>query len=59
MGGTYEDLEVWQAAMDLVLKIYCASRAFPGDERYGLTNQLRRAGVGGQQYRGGQGKDLR
>jgi four helix bundle protein len=45
MGGTYEDLEVWQASMDLVVKIYAASRKFPVDERYGLTSQLRRAAV--------------
>ena len=45
MGGTYEDLEVWQASMVLIVKIYAASRNFPADERYGLTNQLRRAAV--------------
>ena len=45
MGGTYEDLAVWQAAMDLIMKIYTVSRKFPVDERYGLTNQLRRAAV--------------
>ena len=45
MGGTYEDLEVWQASMVLVVKIYAASRNFPADERYGLTNQLRRAAI--------------
>ena len=45
MGGTYENLEVWQAAMELVMKIYTATRGFPVDERYGLTNQLRRAAV--------------
>jgi len=45
MGGTYEDLAVWQAAMDLIAKIYAVSQKFPGDERFGLTNQLRRAAV--------------
>ena len=45
MGGTYEDLEVWQVSMDLVVKIYAASRNSPADERYGLTSQLRRAAV--------------
>lgn len=45
MGGTYEDLEVWQASMDFVVKIYTASKTFPTDERYGLTSQLRRAAV--------------
>lgn len=45
MGGTYEDLEVWQAAMDLIVRIYSISKSFPSEERYGLTNQLRRAAV--------------
>jgi len=45
MGGNYEDLEVWQAAMGLVADIYAISRNFPADERFGLTNQLRRAAV--------------
>jgi len=45
VGGNYEDLEVWQAAMDLVLRVYAARRNFPGDERFGLTNQVRRAVV--------------
>jgi four helix bundle protein len=45
MGGTYEDLEVWQTSMDLVVKTCAASRNVPADERYGLTNQLRRAAV--------------
>jgi four helix bundle protein len=31
--------------MDLVTEIYAATRAFPRDELYGLTNQLRRAAV--------------
>lgn len=31
--------------MDLVTNIYCATRSFPKDELYGLTNQLRRAVV--------------
>lgn len=31
--------------MDLVTSIYCATRSFPKDELYGLTNQLRRAVV--------------
>ena len=31
--------------MDLVMKIYTATRTFPSDERYGLTSQVRRAAV--------------
>ncbi len=41
----YRDLIAWRTAMDLVTEIYRVTRAFPRDERYGLTNQLRRAAV--------------
>ena len=39
----YKELIVWQKAMDLVCLIYEVTKAFPKDELYGLTNQLRRA----------------
>lgn len=39
----YEDLVVWQLAMDLTEEIYLKSRCFPREEIYGLTSQLRRA----------------
>jgi four helix bundle protein len=45
MGESYRDLIAWRKAMDLVTQIYRATRAFPRDELYGLTNQLRRAAV--------------
>ena len=45
MSGTYADLEVWRAAMELVVQIYKLTREFPRDEMYGLTSQLRRAAV--------------
>lgn len=45
MSGTYEDLTAWQKAMNLTLEVYRVTRAFPKDELYGLTAQLRRAGV--------------
>jgi len=41
----YKDLIVWQKAMDLVCLIYETTKAFPKEELYGLTNQLRRAAV--------------
>ncbi len=41
----YQDLIVWQRAMDLVEWIYRATRPFPSEERFGLTSQLRRAVV--------------
>ena len=41
----YRDLIVWQKAMDLVEVIYHTTAAFPKEEIYGLTSQLRRAAV--------------
>jgi len=41
----YKDLIVWQKAIDLVCLIYETTKAFPKEEIYGLTNQLRRAAV--------------
>jgi len=45
MSGTYEDLKVWQRAMELVTDIYQSTRGFPKEEIYCLTNQLRRAAI--------------
>jgi four helix bundle protein len=45
MGESYRDLIAWRKAMHLVREIYDATRLFPRDELYGLTNQLRRAAV--------------
>jgi four helix bundle protein len=45
MGESYRNLIAWRKAMDLVTDIYRVTRAFPRDELYGLTNQLRRAAV--------------
>jgi four helix bundle protein len=41
----YSELIAWQKAMDLVEAIYHLSAAFPRDELYGLTAQIRRAVV--------------
>ncbi len=41
----YQDLIVWQKAMDLVVQVYEVSESFPRREMFGLTNQLRRAAV--------------
>jgi four helix bundle protein len=39
----FKDLRVWVKAHDLTLAIYQKTRAFPKEEMYGLTSQLRRA----------------
>jgi four helix bundle protein len=41
----FEKLEVWQKAIDFADLVYKQTRHFPGDERFGLTNQMRRAVV--------------
>ncbi|MGD0515985.1 MAG: four helix bundle protein [Thermoguttaceae bacterium] len=41
----YRDLIVWQKAIDLVEAVYQATTAFPREEVYGLTFQVRRAAV--------------
>jgi four helix bundle protein len=41
----YRDLMAWQRAMDLAERVYLATGAFPREERYGLTSQIRRAVV--------------
>ena|SRR5215813_1387008 len=42
---SYRDLEVWQKAMVLARDIYQETATFPDTERFGLTNQMRRASV--------------
>jgi four helix bundle protein len=41
----YRDLIAWQKAMDFVEAVYHLSRDFPADERFALTNQIRRAAI--------------
>ena len=41
----FEKLTVWQRSVAFADMIYSASRTFPADERFGLTNQIRRAAV--------------
>jgi len=42
---TYRDLDIWNASIQLVKAIYEITEQFPKHELYGLTNQMRRAGV--------------
>jgi four helix bundle protein len=45
MAQNFEDLQVWQKAVELAVRIYALTRMFPDDERFGLTSQLRRSAV--------------
>jgi len=45
MVQSYRDLVVWQRAVQMSVAIYQLTSAFPREEIYGLTSQLRRAGV--------------
>jgi len=40
---SYEDLDVWRKAHQIVLDVYVVTRAFPREELYGLTSQVRRS----------------
>ena len=42
---SYKDLEVWQVSLELVKAIYKITGKFPSSERFGLTQQIRRAAV--------------
>jgi four helix bundle protein len=42
---SYQDLDVWQKAMDLVEDCYRLTREFPDSEVYGLSSQLQRSAV--------------
>ena len=39
----FEKLEAWQAARSLSVKLYKLTGTFPAEEKYGITQQLRRA----------------
>lgn len=41
----HEKLEVWKRAIDFVVTIYKLTEAFPREEKFGLTSQIRRAAV--------------
>ena len=45
MDGYFRDLIVWQKTMELAKAVYAVTKDFPADERYALTDQLRRTVV--------------
>lgn len=40
---SHKELRVWQNAMDLAMQIFELSKRFPVEERYSLTDQIRRS----------------
>ena len=42
---SFTDLNAWKEGHKLVLEVYKVTQKFPKEEIFGLTNQLRRAGV--------------
>jgi four helix bundle protein len=45
LAKSYKELVVWQRAIQMTLATYKLSAAFPREEIYGLTSQIRRASV--------------
>ena len=41
----YKELEVWDKGISLVLKVYEITKIFPQEERYAVTDQIKRAAV--------------
>src|SRR5438309_483625 len=41
----HEKLDVWTKGIEFVVKVYRETEAFPKDEKFELTSQLRRAAV--------------
>ena len=42
---TYKDLIVWQKSKELVTEIYGVTKMFPSEEKFGISNQMRRCAV--------------
>ncbi len=40
---THQDLEVYKESFDLAMQIFQNSKSFPKEERYSLTDQVRRS----------------
>ena len=45
MAQAFQDLLVWQRAIELTTAVYQLTQSFPRQEIYGLTSQVRRASV--------------
>jgi four helix bundle protein len=45
MGDSFKDVIAWQRSIQMSVAIYKLTAIFPKEETYGLSSQLRRAGV--------------
>ena len=45
MDKPHKKLDVWKLSMELSRRIYHLTTRFPGEERFGLVSQMRRAAV--------------
>ena len=45
MGKPHEQLEAWKFSMELAKAVYQMTATFPAEERYGFSQQMRRAAV--------------
>ena len=45
MRHNFKNLSIWKRSRRLVKRVYEISRDFPREEKFGLTNQMRRAAV--------------
>jgi four helix bundle protein len=45
VGESFRNLDVWKRSIELTLAVYKLTSSFPDSERFGHTNQLRRAAV--------------
>ncbi|MBN1621855.1 MAG: four helix bundle protein [Endomicrobiales bacterium] len=43
--NSFKQLKVWQQGIELVKDIYKISKAFPKEELFGLTSQIKRASI--------------
>ena len=43
--NSHKDLKVWQESMDYVVEIYKLLEQFPDEEKFILTNQIKRAAI--------------
>jgi four helix bundle protein len=43
--GNFKQLKIWQKGFEIAVKSFTLTSTFPKEERYGIVNQITRAGV--------------